>query len=112
MSAANFETQKDFDLWVVDFSFPVYAMDEDGEIDENRIIDYDYDYYLMGEVKGELAKVNKTFRYYQIKLQDGYYSETQFIVRTAGGDTEYPSDYTAEEWNAARKSEKERHGGY
>lgn len=67
MGAANFNKQKDFDLYAADFTD--YTDD-----------DYYFDEYAYSAASNKIDELNDTLRFFKLRLASGYYEGTQIIV--------------------------------
>lgn len=81
MATSNFLYQENFDLWAVDFSIPVYPLDERGEeMTDKDPVDYFTDNYAVEEAEKKINEANKQLKFYRLSLRDGYYAGTQIEV--------------------------------
>jgi hypothetical protein len=76
MGTANFRSMKEFDLYVLEDKYLYLTNEETGELDYNS-----FDEALLDEIKFDIAKLNKSFQFYEIQLLDGYYSGIQLYVK-------------------------------
>lgn len=112
MSTPNFETQREFDLYVTDnFVVYPYELDENDEfvLDENGdpIVNYDaepyFDNHYFDECKKYTDKLNARLDFFNIDFKDGYYTGIQTYInpQTSEFDAldflEYPHYYEPKE---------------
>lgn len=101
MSTPNFETQRDFDLYVTDnfLSYPYKIDDEtdDFVLDENDepVIDYDAEPYFDHSYFEECENytdnnLNSKLRFFTISFKDGHYQGIQTYI-----EPKYPNDFDA-----------------
>lgn len=91
MSAPNFITQKDFELYVKDFCL----YDNNGNFDC-------VDYYEVEYTQEKINELNRKLEYFSVELEDGRYTHTQFYV-SEKSDVENPDYYSPLEWRNERK---------
>lgn len=100
MSTPNFETQREFDLYVTDnFVVYPYELDENDDyvLDENGdyVINYDvepfFDHSYFDECKNYTDNnLNSKLRFFTISFEDGYYQGVQTFI-----EPKYPNDFDA-----------------
>ena len=95
MATANFRSQEDFRLMAGDFMIPLYPCDEYGdEITTDDPVDYIFDSYAVEDAQNKIDELNKSLKFYKMRLQDGYYSGIQIIV----DNDEVPDDFWLENY--------------
>lgn len=95
MATANFLYQDDFRLMAGEFSFPVYAVDEDGEEINGDPIDYETDEYSLRLAQEKIDEINASLRFYKLSLRDGYYNGVQICIDLAD---DAPDDFWIEHY--------------
>ena len=98
MSTCNFETQENFDLWILntDGLGMAYPCDENGKPDETKEPKFDEWLYQMdidtelAEVKAVIQKVldKKDLNYFKVIFKDGYYTGIQAFIKDTWGTPE------------------------
>lgn len=90
MGTSNFETQKHFDLYATDI-FEIEYIDENDE----PIGKWGFDDYYFNECKKFINKLNDELRFFNITLENGYYSGIQtYIVDKSNFEAVYYLDHS------------------
>lgn len=107
MATNNFRTQDNFPLFCTRyFDGYEYENEETGEIEF-----CESDYYDFERAEKTIEKFNAELKYYQIRLESGYYAGVQIILEEQK-DVELTEYYTAAEWNRNRKEYRNYYGYY
>ena len=111
MATNNFRTQDNFPLFCTRyFDGYEYENEETGEIEF-----CESDYYDFERAEKTIEKFNAELKYYQIRLESGYYAGVQIILEeqsNANGDIPLTDYYTPSEWKDYRAEEKHYYGRY
>lgn len=76
MATANFQTQKQFNLWAAKMTY----MDGDPE-DEDEFAEEVFDDWLYMETANYIDDLNEQLEFFEITLVDGYYEGVQTLVK-------------------------------
>lgn len=110
MATHNFYEQDNFPLFVT----TIFDYSEEIDEETGETICYEGDPYLMQELKEEVDAFNRELEYYQLELQDGYYSGVQLVLRDYDevheSYQELSNRFTMKEWNKERREERQWRG--
>lgn len=107
MATCNFRTQDGFPLFATRlFDGGYYEDEETGEMCYQDFDEWHFDY-----CKEKLDELNRMLKYYEIKLESGYYEGVQVVLEAKEG-AELTEDYTAKNWNDNRKEYRRYYGYY